>query len=278
MTERPRAIGWSLLFLFGGYCLGILLLMLAGKLLPPPAPDSLYEAMIETGALLLGYGALTWLIGAKVLKLHLADFGLVPAPRGLKGFGWGALVGVVIAAAAMLVAVPLGHAAWRSDGGTVPQWIATVFFTGAIMLPAAFAEELAFRGVPLIALSRGFGRGPAIVVLAVLFGVAHLDNDHVTLLALANIALAGVLLGIAFFTPGGLWTSTGVHLGWNLTLASLAAPVSGTPLPMPWLDYSMGGPRWLTGGAFGPEGGVIASLCILTGVLLAARRRKEVPA
>jgi membrane protease YdiL (CAAX protease family) len=278
LSERPRAIGWSLLFLFGGYVLGILLLLLAGKLLPPPEPDSLPEAMIETGALLLGYGALTWLIGAKVLKLRLADLGLRPARRGLKGFRWGALVGVVIATAAMLVAVPLGHAAWRSDGGTVPQWIATVFFTGAIMLPAAFAEELAFRGVPLIALSRGFGRAPAIAVLAVLFGVAHLDNDHVTVLALANIALAGVLLGIAFFTPGGLWTSTGVHLGWNLTLAALAAPVSGTPLPMPWLDYSMGGPRWLTGGAFGPEGGIIASLCILAGVLLAARRRKEVPA
>jgi CAAX protease family protein len=278
LTERPRAIGWSLLFLLGGYVLGILLLVLAGRVLPPPAPDSLSEAMIETGALLLGYGTLTWLIGARALKLHPADFGLVPARRGLSGFGWGALVGVVIAAAAMLVAVPLGHAAWRNDGGTVPQWIATVFFTGAIMLPAAFAEELAFRGVPLIALSRGFGRAPAIAVLAVLFGVAHLDNDHVTLLALANIALAGVLLGIAFFTPGGLWTSTGVHLGWNLTLAALAAPVSGTPLPMPWLDYSMGGPRWLTGGAFGPEGGVIASLCILAGVLLAVRRRKEVPA
>ena len=278
MKERLRAIGWSLLFLLGGYSLGILLLGLGGRLLPPPAPDSLYEASIETGALLLSYGFLTWLIGARALGLHAIDFGFTPMRRGIRGFGWGALVGVVIAAAAMLVAVPLGHAAWREDGGTAVQWGGTVLFTALIMLPAAFAEELAFRGVPLIALARGFGRAPAIAVLAVMFGFAHLDNDHVTVLALANIALAGVLLGIAFFTPGGLWTSTGVHLGWNLTLAALAAPVSGTPLPMPWLDYSMGGPRWLTGGPFGPEGGVIASLCILTGVLLALRRRKEVAA
>jgi membrane protease YdiL (CAAX protease family) len=277
LNERLRALGWSLLFLLGGYFLGLVLLVLAGQFLPVPAPDSLYEATIETGALLLAYGGLTWLIGVRVLKLSAADFGFGPVRRGLRGFGRGALVGVGIAVLAMAVAVPLGHAAWRNDGGTLLQWLATVLVTAVILLPAAFAEELAFRGVPLIAISRGFGRGPALVALAVLFGFAHLDNDHVTALALVNLALAGVLLGVAFFTPGGLWTSTGVHLGWNLTLAGLAAPVSGTPLPMPWLDYSMGGPRWLTGGAFGPEGGVIATLCILIGVLLVSRRKEARP-
>ena len=274
MNERLRALGWSLLFLLGGYFLGLVLLVLAGQFLPPPAPDSLYEATIETGVLLLAYGGLTWLIGVRVLKLGAADFGFASLRSGLRGFGWGALVGIGIAVLAMAVAVPLGHAAWRNDGGTLLQWLATVLVTAVILLPAAFAEELAFRGVPLIAISRGFGRGPALVVLAMLFGFAHLDNDHVTALALVNLALAGVLLGVAFFTPGGLWTSTGVHLGWNLSLAALAAPVSGTPLPMPWLDYSMGGPGWLTGGAFGPEGGVIATLCILIGVLLVSRRKE----
>jgi len=274
LNERLRALGWSLLFLVGGYFLGLVLLVLAGQFLPAPAPDSLSEASIETGALLVAYGVLTWLIGVRVLKLGAADFGFAPVQRGLRGFGWGTLFGIGIAALAMALAVPLGHAAWRNDGGTILQWMGTVCFTGLILLPAAFAEELAFRGVPLIAISRGFGRVPALVVLAIFFGFAHLDNDHVTGLALANLALAGVLLGVAFFTPGGLWTSTGVHLGWNLTLAALAAPVSGTPLPMPWLDYSMGGPRWLTGGAFGPEGGVIATLCIVIGVVLASRRKE----
>ena len=274
MNERLRALGWSLLFLLGGYFLGLVLLGLVDHFLPARAQDSLYEASVEAAALLASYGVLTWLIGVRVLKLGAADFGFAPAGRGLRGFGWGALVGIAIAVLAMALAVPLGHAAWRNDGGTGLQWLGTLLLTALVLLPAAFAEELAFRGVPLIAISRGFGRGPALLVLAVLFGFAHFDNDHITGLALINLALAGVLLGVAFFTPGGLWTSTGVHLGWNLTLAALAAPVSGTPLPMPWLDYSMGGPSWLTGGAFGPEGGVIATLCILIGTLLASRRKE----
>ncbi len=275
MRERLKAVGWSLLFLLGGYILAILLLLLAGKLIPSPAPEPLLGAAVETSALVLAYGSFTWLIGSKALRLSAADFGFAPLRRGVRGLGWGLLVGALLAGLAMLVAVPLGHAAWRDDGGSVAQWIKALLLTGAVMLPAAFAEELAFRGVPLIALSKTFGRIPALVALAALFSFGHSDNPGVTGLALVNIGLAGIFLGLAFFTPGGLWTSTGAHLGWNLILAGLAAPVSGIPLPMPWLDYSPGGPGWLTGGPFGPEGGALATLCILGGALLASRRRKE---
>ena len=143
----------------------------------------------------------------------------------------------MLAALAMVLAVAAGRATWHEDGGAVSSWLVSVLATGAVLLPAALAEELMFRGVPLVALSRAFGRIPAIVGLSLLFGLGHLSNPGVTGLAVANIAIAGVFLGLAFFTPGGLWTSTGAHLGWNLALAALAAPVSGLPLPMPWLDY-----------------------------------------
>jgi membrane protease YdiL (CAAX protease family) len=143
---------------------------------------------------------------------------------------------------------------------------------GAILLPAALAEELAFRGVPILALTKAFGRVPALIALALLFALAHADNPSVTWLALANIAIAGVFLGLVFFTPGGLWTSTGAHLGWNLTLAGLGAPVSGFPMELPWLSYAPGQPSWLTGGSFGPEGGILASICLLGGSVLVAKR------
>jgi hypothetical protein len=142
----------------------------------------------------------------------------------------------------------------------------------AVLRPAALAEELAFRGAPILALTRAFGRAPAIVGLALVFALAHGGNPSVTRLALLNIAIAGVFLGLVFFTPGGLWTSTGAHLGWNLTLAGLGAPVSGIALDLPWLSYAPGHPSWLTGGGFGPEGGILASMCLLGGSVLVARR------
>ena len=63
-----------------------------------------------------------------------------------------------------------------------------------------------------------------------LFGLSHWGNPDVTPLGLANIGLAGILLGTVFFAPGGIWTAWGAHLGWNLSLAALGAPVSGLPL------------------------------------------------
>jgi hypothetical protein len=44
---------------------------------------------------------------------------------------------------------------------------------------------------------------------------------------------------------------------------------------MPFLDYHPGGPAWLTGGSFGPEGGVLATLTIVgaTGALLRWMRK-----
>jgi hypothetical protein len=273
LTAKLKAAGWSLLFLVGGFGVGLAFLALLQSITHISGGEhSLTEGALEATALIAGYTVLTWLIGGKALKLALADFGLVPAARGARGFGWGLAIGVVLAGLAMAIAAPLGHAAWRSDGGSAGSWLGAVLLTSCVLLPAAFAEELAFRGVPMVALSRSFGRVPAVLVLAVLFALAHFNNPGLSALALANIALAGVLLSFAFFTPGGLWTSTGVHFGWNITLAALAAPVSGIGLPMPGLDYSPGGPRWLTGGGFGPEGGVVATACLIAGCGIAGRR------
>jgi len=78
-------------------------------------------------------------------------------------------------------------------------------------------------------------------------------------------------LSAAFWLPGGIWAATGVHLGWNITLAALGAPVSGLAFTLPMLDYVMGAPQWLTGGAFGPEGGIIATVIVGTAATLLFR-------
>jgi uncharacterized protein len=271
LSERLKAFGWTLFFLGGGFAAAVVLASLLRPFFPGGA---LSLVALQTLVLLGVFVFLTWLVGRRVLKLSPAEFGVMPLRPGLRGFGVGFVLGAVLAAAAMAAAVALGRAEWRGDGGTVLGWVGAVAATGLLLLPAALVEELMFRGVPLAVLSRGFGRGAALVGLAVLFAAAHFRNEGVSPLALANIALAGVFLGLAFFTAGGLWTATGAHLGWNLGLAALAAPVSGLLLPIPWLDYIAGSPAWLTGGLFGPEGGILGSIFLGAGALYIGRRTK----
>jgi hypothetical protein len=44
---------------------------------------------------------------------------------------------------------------------------------------------------------------------------------------------------------------------------------------MPLVDYHAGAPAWVTGGSFGPEGGLAASLAMLVAAVAAARWERK---
>jgi membrane protease YdiL (CAAX protease family) len=274
----PKAIGWSVAFvvltLLVASVIGLgVAALFTGSVMKgaawlqqvSPGPMLLQAAMTILASLLF-----TWLLGMRVLRLTPADLRWT-APPGGAGFGAGVAAGAVVAGVALLLAVLAGHARWVPDTGTPPEYAGSALKTILVLAPSALGEELVFRGVPLVLLAAVAGRGTAVVGVAVAFALAHLSNPNVTALGLGNIALAGVLLGLAFYAPGGIWTATGVHLGWNALLACLDTPVSGVPFRIPLLDYRPGGPAWLTGGGFGPEGGLAATVAMTLGILVARR-------
>lgn len=277
MTGQLRPLVWALAFLGGGFLASIEIvgLILEDPLLTTPV-ESLLFAALQTAVLLGVFGLLT-LLASRQLGLRITDFGLRPMGRGFRGFVWGLGLGAAVAVMALGLAALVSSGGWWIGDWSVWYWLQTVAVIGVVLFPAAFVEELAFRGVPLVVLSRSMGRWQALVFLGVLFGLAHLHNPGSTPLGVANICLAGVFLGQVFLNHGGLWACTGAHLGWNLALAGSGTQISGLPLPIPGLDYIPAGPVWLTGGSFGPEGGVLATVCLLAGCLVAGRRPTRTP-
>ncbi|HET8649393.1 MAG TPA: CPBP family intramembrane glutamic endopeptidase [Gemmatimonadales bacterium] len=268
-----------IVFALLGALLSLLLAFAAALLLhhiPNPAKPAPIDVAIQGGAALLGFGLATWVVGHIALHLDARELRWrTGGVRALNGFGGGLLLGTVAVGTAMLLAVPIGGAGWSPDAGSFAQYLSRVGATLGLLAPAALSEEVIFRGLPLVLLAAAFGRRGAIVAMALLFGLAHAANPGFTGLAFGNIALAGVLLGVAFFAPGGIWTAFGVHLGWNGTLAALDAPVSGLPFSIPMLDYHSGSPAWLTGGGFGPEGGLLATCVLTIAIFVAARWARE---
>ena len=112
-----------------------------------------------------------------------------------------------------------------------------------------------------------WGAAERILLLSVIFALAHLRNPDVTAAAIGNIALAGIFLSLAFFSPGGMWTAFGAHLGWNATLAALAAPVSGLPFDIPAIDYRTGVPAGSPGARSGPRAGCCATVTLAATVV-----------
>ncbi|MDX2192024.1 MAG: CPBP family intramembrane glutamic endopeptidase [Gemmatimonadales bacterium] len=221
----------------------------------------------------LGAALATLLIG----RWAPTRLGVAPArdvlPGAATGFGIGAAAGVI----ALALAVPAGGAAWSLDGGTAAEWLRHVGVLVVLLLPAAAFEELVCRGVPFRVLAGLLGAPVAAILLSAAFAALHLSNPGITPLALVAIFCAGLFLTLAVLARGGLWTATGAHLGWNLALAALAAPVSGLAMPAPLLDYAPGGPAWLTGGAFGPEGGALGLVALLLAAAAMAWWRAQAP-
>lgn len=278
-VSLPKAIAWSIAFV-------VLTLLVAGLLAfgaallrtgsAAGAADWLGqispESMLVQGVVSLASAAVfTWLIGVKALGLSWRDLRYAGRRAGVRGFSIGVVGGALVAAAALGVAVIAGEAEWVRDQGTVADYLGQTAKVVLVLVPAALSEEVIFRGVPLVLLAAALGRGSAVVLVAVAFALAHMVNPGVTVLGIGNVALAGIVLGLAFYAPGGIWTAFGAHLGWNAMLACLDAPVSGVPFPIPLLDYEAGGPPWLTGGTFGPEGGLAATLALTTATVVARR-------
>ena len=277
VTGLLKAIGWSVAFVVVGIVLGLPTVVGLGALVKGSAGTEWFsnpglpQLLTQGVGLVVGFGLATLLIGRKALGRTWEELRWRGPHPAFPWFARGLALGAAAAGGAMVLGLAAAGAAWSTTTGSLLDWARSALLTGGALALPALSEELIFRGVPLILLAGVLGRWPAVVLTAVAFGLSHWSNPDITTLGMVNIAVAGVLLGTAFFAPGGLWTAWGAHLGWNLALAALGAPVSGLPLAMPYLAYNPGGPVWVSGGGFGPEGGLLASVTMLAGTALAAQ-------
>ncbi|UAL29833.1 CPBP family intramembrane metalloprotease [Nocardioides rotundus] len=137
----------------------------------------------------------------------------------------------------------------------------------------AGVEELVFRGLLLNGVIELTGRPVvAVPLVALAVAVPYLFADGVTPLSFVSAVLAGIMYGVAFLITTSVWTAAGMRASWNLTLGPvLGFEVSGQSLvDHPVLEQTLDGARWVTGGAYGPEGGlvvVLARVLLISGLL-----------
>ncbi len=211
----------------------------------------------------------TWLVGLRLNKHSWDRMGWqTGGGEGLRGrITRGVALGALMAALAVGLSF-IGSRASVHLTGDWERWVAVAPPLAAALVVAALFEELAFRGYPLRRLTEAVGPWPAMIALAVPFGLVHLGNPSATLFSTVNVILAGVWLSFAFFSHGGMGYAWGLHFGWNAGLALLFdAPVSGLQFQVPAVEYTAGRHPWVDGGAFGPEGGIVATVVLLAGTL-----------
>jgi membrane protease YdiL (CAAX protease family) len=218
------------------------------------------------GSIALLFGALT--AGAFLLALEgrpPGALGFYARPGALRETVLGIALGTAVALAVVAGIAMSGGLRWSSQEGSPIGWLLGSLGALAFLALPAAAEEALFRGYPLQALTEAWGPAQSLTFTAVVFGAIHWGNPGVTVIGTLNVMAAGVFLGIVYLRTASLWWATGVHLGWNWSHGYLAdVPVSGLELlDAPFYEGVVQGPGWLGGGAFGPEGSLVASLLVV---------------
>jgi membrane protease YdiL (CAAX protease family) len=190
----------------------------------------------------------------------------IAPPVAAREFAIGVAFGAVLIGACTLLISSSTNV--RHAGGRGFPWLELL----AVYAPAALHEELLFRGYPfqkLLQRNRTF----AYLFVAFVFAVLHSGNNGVTLLALGNVFLGGILLGFAYERYRHLWFPFGLHLSWNLmTGPILGDQVSGYTGEASVFVERGGGAWWLTGGNFGIEGSVWMTAVELAAIAILVRR------
>ena len=238
--------------------------------------NMIYRCVVLAAALIAGYVCARWLEG-----LPWRSLGLWFHTRWLRHFLVGSAIGIASLALAAGIAAAGGGLRFTFSGRAVVfSVIQTLFFTAILFVVAALAEEALFRGYPLQTMSRANLAALGAIITSVWFAAGHFLNPNFEYgLPLLNLILAGVWFSVAFLRARSLWFPLGIHWAWNWALGSVfGLPVSGSHFaPYPLMKGFDLGPAWLTGGHFGIEGGVAATVAIVVSTIFVWRVRLVSP-
>jgi uncharacterized protein len=268
--------GWRLLIFVGVYAvvlalLGVLL-RLAVSLFPDHAAErflgSAWGWVVQALLLFIPAALVGWGCGALLEGLPWRALGWARHRGWVRDLLMGSLIGASsLLLACVMAAAPGGFRFTFTAAAMLPLAFKTLLTSALIFILAGAAEEVLFRGYPLQTVLRSWPVWAAIIPTSLGFAAIHLGNPNtVPGFSFINTALAGVWLAVAYLRTRSLWFPLGIHWSWNWMMgAVLGLPVSGISAitPQPLMRATDQGPAWLTGGAYGIEGGAACTIVLI---------------
>lgn len=131
-------------------------------------------------------------------------------------------------------------------------------------------EEVLTRGWLMNVLGARYNIAVGLIISSTLFGLLHLGNPNVNYIAILNIILVGLFYGFYVIKSNDLWAVCGMHSAWNFAQGNLFGfEVSGLNVEVGSLfDFNLVGNDFISGGSFGPEAGLGATIVLLAGIAI----------
>lgn len=220
--------------------------------------NDLFNALLGQAAVLIG----TFWAFRTVTKKPIRELGLQFRKDSIYQLVFGLIFGAVSISLVFVILNLTGHISIAISGLN----FSTDLLTGLIIfLLVGFSEEIFFRGYVMSALDQMKKPWAVILLSSFIFSIAHLGNPNLTVLGIINIGFVGVLFAFMYVKTKSLWMPIGYHITWNYFQGNIwGLPVSGLDINGLFSSEIIK-EDILSGGAFGPEGGLICTMVIALG-------------
>src|SRR5579875_3444833 len=222
--------------------------------------------------LVVGFTALNW-IGTRQGGVRQAN-ALPRRPTAPEEWARGLVIGW---AAILLAVLPL-----MVTGALHPQfgWSGRAWATTAVSLVslavATLATEVAFRGFLFRRLIEAIGPTAAALLLSGIYALLGTMAPNSGGLSFLVMLIGGVLFSLAYLRTHALWFGWGMHFAWAAAMALVfGLPVGGIATYTGVVQSDVGGPEWLTGGAYGPEGALLTGVVFFTAMAAVYRATRD---
>ncbi|SHH94806.1 CPBP family intramembrane glutamic endopeptidase [Clostridium grantii] len=207
-------------------------------------------------------------------KRPIKDLGLTNPFKSIKKLSGGLFFGIISITLVFVVLLLSGQiqVVNKFSEPNFTKWIIIDLF---LFILVGINEEFFARGYCMTVLKQTKNKWVIILVPALIFSGMHLLNPNKSYLGLANIFLVGILFAIMFLKSGNLWMPIGYHITWNYFQGTIyGMNVSGLDIHGIYSTKVLS-PNIMNGGAFGPEGGLIATAVIILGIIYMVKFYEE---
>lgn len=195
----------------------------------------------------------------------------------LQSYIIGCIVGICTISAVTAVLVYTGEVKLPSGQIQDRYLIINISILALGWIVQSASEEIAIRGWLIPRLGNRTNPIIAITITAVIFGILHLFSSGVTVLSFVNLTLSGIFFAVYAILNGNIWGTCGLHFAWNFALGNIYGfPVSGFLANGSTVFQAQEiGPAFLTGGSFGPEGGLITTIMLSVAIIALVMKEKR---
>ena len=128
-----------------------------------------------------------------------------------------------------------------------------------LFIAVSVVEETYVRGYVLKNLLKSFNPIISLIISSAIFSLLHFLNPNVNFIALTELFIAGILLGISYVYTKNLWFPIALHLSWNFFQVMFGFNVSGMDT-YSLIEFEIIENNNINGGDFGFEGSYLSIL------------------